>query len=115
MSADSLVRITDVNFSYDERAILKGINMEIPRGKLIAIMGNSGCGKTTLLRLIGGQLRPTSGQLLVDGQSVPDMTHSELYAMRRRMGMLFQFGLAADFDAAALTCARQGARLVLRG
>ncbi len=92
MSADSLVRITDVNFSYDERAILKGINMEIPRGKLIAIMGNSGCGKTTLLRLIGGQLRPTSGQLLVDGQSVPEMTHDELYAMRRRMGMLFQFG-----------------------
>mgnify|MGYP000597235626 CR=1 FL=1 len=92
VSADSLVRITDVNFSYDERAILKGINMEIPRGKLIAIMGNSGCGKTTLLRLIGGQLRPTSGQLLVDGQSVPEMTHDELYAMRRRMGMLFQFG-----------------------
>ena len=66
--------------------------MEIPRGKLIAIMGNSGCGKTTLLRLIGGQLKPTSGTLFVDGQSVPDMNHAELYAMRRRMGMLFQFG-----------------------
>jgi len=90
--ADSLVRITDLNFSYDDRSILNGINMEIPRGKLIAIMGNSGCGKTTLLRLIGGQLKPTSGQLLVDGESVPDMSHSELYAMRRRMGMLFQFG-----------------------
>ena len=92
MPADSLVRITDLNFSYDDRSILNGINMEIPRGKLIAIMGNSGCGKTTLLRLIGGQLKPTSGQLLVDGESVPDMSHSELYAMRRRMGMLFQFG-----------------------
>ena len=61
MSADTLVSITDLNFSYDERAILKGINMEIPRGKLVAIMGNSGCGKTTLLRLIGGQLKPTNG------------------------------------------------------
>ena len=92
MSADSLIRISDLNFSYDERTILKRISMEIPRGKLIAIMGNSGCGKTTLLRLIGGQLKPTRGELLVDGQSVPDMSHSELYAMRRRMGMLFQFG-----------------------
>ena len=90
--AESLVKITDINFSYDDRAILKGINMEIPRGQLVAIMGNSGCGKTTLLRLIGGQLRPTRGRLLVDGQSVPDMNHAELYAMRRRMGMLFQFG-----------------------
>ena len=90
--ADSLVKITDVNFAYDDRSILKGIDMEIPRGKLVAIMGNSGCGKTTLLRLIGGQLKPTSGQLLVDGQSVPAMNHDELYAMRRRMGMLFQFG-----------------------
>ena len=92
VTADSLVKITDIYFAYDERAILNGITMEIPRGKLIAIMGNSGCGKTTLLRLIGGQLKPTGGTLLVDGQSVPDMKHSELYAMRRRMGMLFQFG-----------------------
>ena len=90
--ADNLVKITDINFAYDDRAILKGINMEIPRGQLVAIMGNSGCGKTTLLRLIGGQLKPTSGELLVAGQSVPDMKHAELYAMRRRMGMLFQFG-----------------------
>lgn len=90
--SDSLVSISALNFSYDERAILKGIDMEVPRGELVAIMGNSGCGKTTLLRLIGGQLKPTSGTLLVDGQSVPDMNHKELYAMRRRMGMLFQFG-----------------------
>ena len=92
VSVDCLVKITDVNFAYDDRSILKGIDMEIPRGKLVAIMGNSGCGKTTLLRLIGGQLKPTSGGLLVDGQSVPAMSHEELYAMRRRMGMLFQFG-----------------------
>ena len=90
--ADSLVKITDVNFAYDDRSILKGISLEIPRRKLVAIMGNSGCGKTTLLRLIGGQLRPTRGEVLVDGQSVPGMNHDELYAMRRRMGMLFQFG-----------------------
>ena len=90
--ADSLVKITDINFAYDDRSILKGITMDIPRGKLVAIMGNSGCGKTTLLRLIGGQLKPTSGTLLVDGQSVPEMSHDELFAMRRRMGMLFQFG-----------------------
>ena len=92
MPADSLVKITDINFAYDDRAILKGITMEISRGQLVAIMGNSGCGKTTLLRLIGGQLKPTGGTLLVDGQSVPGMSHDELYAMRRRMGMLFQFG-----------------------
>ena len=92
MSADSLVKITDINFSYDDRAILNGITMEIPKGKLIAIMGNSGCGKTTLLRLIGGQLKPTNGSLFVDGASVPDMNHAELYSMRRKMGMLFQFG-----------------------
>ena len=56
--ADSLAKITDIYFAYDERAILNGITRGIPRGKLIAIMGNSGCGKTTLLRLIGGQLKP---------------------------------------------------------
>jgi phospholipid/cholesterol/gamma-HCH transport system ATP-binding protein len=92
VSEDKLVRVADLNFSYDGRPILKGVNLEIPRGQLVAIMGNSGCGKTTLLRLIGGQLKPTHGTLLVDGQSVPDMSHDELYAMRRRMGMLFQFG-----------------------
>ena len=90
--ADSLVKISGVNFAYDERSILKGIDMDIPRGRLVAIMGISGCGKTTLLRMIGGQLRPSSGELLVDGQSVPAMSHDELYAMRRRLGMLFQFG-----------------------
>ncbi len=66
--------------------------MEIPKGKLIAIMGNSGCGKTTLLRLIGGQLKPSSGALIVDGKSVPEMSLDALYEMRRKMGMLFQFG-----------------------
>jgi len=90
--ADSLVKISDLNFSYDNRAILNGINMEFPRGKVVAIMGGSGCGKTTLLRLIGGQLRPSSGAVTVNGQVVHEMGHQTLYAMRRRMGMLFQFG-----------------------
>jgi phospholipid/cholesterol/gamma-HCH transport system ATP-binding protein len=66
--------------------------MDFPRGKVVAIMGGSGCGKTTLLRLIGGQLRPTAGSVEVNGQAVHRMGHDELYAMRRRMGMLFQFG-----------------------
>ena len=92
MPADSLVKISDLNFAYDERPILNGINMDIPRGKVIAIMGGSGCGKTTLLRLIGGQLKPTRGKVLVDGRAVDRMGHDELYALRRRMGMLFQFG-----------------------
>jgi phospholipid/cholesterol/gamma-HCH transport system ATP-binding protein len=92
VSADSLVEITDLSFAYDDRPILNGINMEIPRGKVVAIMGGSGCGKTTLLRLIGGQLKPTRGKVLVEGRAVDRMGHDELYALRRRMGMLFQFG-----------------------
>ena len=90
--ADNLVKITDINFAYDDRAILKGINMEIPRGQLVAIMGNSGCGKTTLLRLIGGALRPTHGLLLVNGVDMGKIDQEALYRLRRRMGTLFQFG-----------------------
>jgi phospholipid/cholesterol/gamma-HCH transport system ATP-binding protein len=66
--------------------------MQLPKGKLTAIMGGSGCGKTTLLRLIGGQIQPTKGSIKVAGQEVSSLTERELYQMRRRMGMLFQFG-----------------------
>lgn len=66
--------------------------MTIPRGKVVAIMGSSGCGKTTTLRLIGGQLKPTAGEVTVAGRAVHQLDRDELYAMRRRMGMLFQFG-----------------------
>ncbi|MBP9712340.1 MAG: ATP-binding cassette domain-containing protein, partial [Sterolibacterium sp.] len=66
--------------------------MTIPRGKVVAIMGSSGCGKTTTLRLIGGQLKPTQGEVWVNGQRVNDLDSDGLYALRRRMGMLFQFG-----------------------
>ncbi|QWT49848.1 ABC transporter ATP-binding protein [Azospira inquinata] len=96
MQANSLVEIRDLTFSYptDEghRRILDGINMRFPRGKVVAIMGGSGCGKTTLLRLIGGQLCPTGGEVRVDGQVVHELSTADLYALRRRMGMLFQFG-----------------------
>ena len=66
--------------------------MKIPKGKVIAIMGGSGCGKTTLLRCIGGQLKPTAGRVMLEKHEVSRMSHSELYQLRRRMGMLFQFG-----------------------
>lgn len=92
MPAENLVEISSLDFAYEDRPILDGISLQIPRGKVVAIMGGSGCGKTTLLRLIGGQLRPSRGEVLVDGQSVPHLDDEELYALRRRMGMLFQFG-----------------------
>ena len=67
------IELVDVSFAYDRRPVLRGITMTVPRGKVVAIMGGSGCGKTTILRLIGGQLRPQSGKVLVGGQSVPDL------------------------------------------
>ena len=86
------VELRDVTFGYDARPVLKGITMTIPRGKIVAIMGGSGCGKTTILRLIGGALRPQSGQIRVGGLSVPDLDPDALYDLRRKYGMLFQFG-----------------------
>ncbi len=87
------VELDHVSYGYvPRRPVLKSITMRIPRGKVVAIMGGSGCGKTTILRLIGGQLRPTSGRVLVGGQSVADLDREGLYAMRRKIGMLFQFG-----------------------
>jgi phospholipid/cholesterol/gamma-HCH transport system ATP-binding protein len=89
---DILVDIEDLHFTYDGRPVLQGINMKIPRGKVVAIMGGSGCGKTTLLRCIGGQLRPSRGRVRLAGEQVCTMSERELYRLRRRMGMLFQFG-----------------------
>jgi phospholipid/cholesterol/gamma-HCH transport system ATP-binding protein len=97
---ENLVEIKDVNFSYDVRPVLKGINMTVPRGKVVSIMGLSGCGKTTLLRLIGGALRPTTGEVRVAGHSMSRLDQDGLYEMRRKMGMLFQFGaLFTDLSA----------------
>ena len=90
--AAAAVELTDVSFAYDLRPILTGITMTIPRGKIVAIMGASGSGKTTILRLIGGQLRPKSGEVRVGGLSVPELDPEALYALRRKFGMLFQFG-----------------------
>jgi len=91
-SSATLVQLQDVRFAYGERVILRGIDLDIPRGKVVAIMGGSGCGKTTLLRLIGGQLRASGGTVNVAGQDLARLSTRELYALRRRMGMLFQFG-----------------------
>ena len=97
---DNLIEFSSVDFSYDRRPILHGVDMAFPRGKVIAIMGGSGSGKTTLLRLIGGQLKPDRGEVRVDSNPIQDMSHAQLYAMRRKMGMLFQFGaLFTDLSA----------------
>jgi phospholipid/cholesterol/gamma-HCH transport system ATP-binding protein len=91
-SADAVL-LSDVTFGYDRRRpVLAGIDMAIPRGKVVAIMGASGSGKTTILRLIGGQLRPSQGKVVVAGQSVAELDRAGLFALRRRVGMLFQFG-----------------------
>lgn len=87
-----LVELRNLTFGYGERAILDNISLTVPRGKVTALMGASGGGKTTVLRLIGGQIRGQSGQTLFDGQDVTTMGEKALYAARRRMGMLFQFG-----------------------
>ena len=86
------VELEGVTFAYDRRPVLTGITMAVPRGSVVGIMGGSGCGKTTILRLIGGELQPNSGRVLVAGQSVPHLDRHELYLMRRKLGMLFQFG-----------------------
>ena len=88
----ALVELHDVRFGYGERIILDGISLKVPRGKVTALMGASGGGKTTVLRLIGGQYRAQSGSLTFDGQEVAALNADGLYAVRRRMGMLFQFG-----------------------
>jgi phospholipid/cholesterol/gamma-HCH transport system ATP-binding protein len=94
-SSDSTpyVELNDVSFGYTaDRKILSGVTLNVPRGKLVAVMGGSGCGKTTILRLICGQHAATQGSVLVGGQSVATMSRDQLFAHRRKLGMLFQFG-----------------------
>ncbi len=88
--SDSLIEIEGMTFHRGERAIFDDVTLSIPRGKITAIMGPSGTGKTTLLRIIGGQLKPDSGQVRVDGRDVASMSRGELFAFRRNIGMLFQ-------------------------
>jgi phospholipid/cholesterol/gamma-HCH transport system ATP-binding protein len=89
-AAQSMIQIDGLRFSTAGRLIFDGLTLTVPRGKVTAIMGPSGTGKTTMLRMITGQLRPAAGTVLVDGQSVPDLNRAGLYRLRRRMGMLFQ-------------------------
>ena len=88
----SLVRIRNLHFKRGRKLIFQDINLDIPRGQVTTIMGPSGTGKTTLLKLIGAQLRPQRGSIEVDGQNVHRLSRRELYRLRRRMGMLFQTG-----------------------
>jgi len=92
VAADALVRVRDLKFAHGTRVIYDGVNLDIPRGKVTAIMGPSGTGKTTLLRLIGGQWRPGAGTIHFDGVEVHRQSRSQLFALRKRMGMLFQNG-----------------------
>ena len=97
--ASPLVEIRGLRFARGNRLIFDGIDLDIPRGKITAIMGPSGTGKTTLLKLIGGQLRPLEGTIRVDGEEVTRLSRVQLYELRKRMGFLFQSGaLLTDLD-----------------
>jgi phospholipid/cholesterol/gamma-HCH transport system ATP-binding protein len=87
-----MIELRNVTCGYGDRVILEGVNLTVPRGKVLALMGTSGGGKTTVLRLIGRQLEPMKGQVLFDGVDLASLDSTGLYAIRRRMGMLFQFG-----------------------
>jgi len=89
---DPLVIVKDLSFKRGERVILESVSLSIPRGKITAIMGPSGCGKTTLLELIGGQLSPHNGTVIVDSQEIPRLSRRGLFALRKRIGRLFQHG-----------------------
>ena len=94
-----LVEMRNLSFGYGERVVLDDVCLHIPRGKVTALIGPMGGGKTTMLRLMGGQSRAWAGQMLFDGQDIGPMDQNQLYAARRRMGMLFQFGaLFADMS-----------------
>ena len=88
----NLVDIKNLTFKRGERVIYNDISLSIPQGKVTAIMGPSGIGKTTLLRLIGGQIRPEKGQILFAGKDIPQLSRKDLYETRKRMSMLFQSG-----------------------
>ena len=89
---DVLVRVRGLHYRRGSRVVFEGVDLDIVRGRVTAIMGPSGTGKTTLLRLIGGQLRPASGVVEVDSQSVHRLSRDRLFHLRKRMGMLFQSG-----------------------
>src|SRR5690349_20047586 len=88
----NLVEIRDLCFAYGKRAVLRGVNLDIPRGKVVASLGTSGSGKTTLLQLMGGSLKPSRGTVSVCCHDVHQLDHDGLYALRRQMGVMFQRG-----------------------
>ncbi|MDY4281035.1 MAG: phospholipid ABC transporter ATP-binding protein MlaF [[Pasteurella] mairii] len=90
--ANPLIEVKNLTFKRGERIIYNNLNLRVEQGKITAIMGPSGIGKTTLLKLIGGQLHPQQGEILFDGQDICKMSNAELYRVRQRMGMLFQSG-----------------------
>ena len=93
MNPDTLIEIDHVTFGYDERrTILNDVSLRFARGKVTSVLGQSGCGKTTLLRLIGGVHAPNSGRVVFDGEEIDTRNAEQLYRLRRRLGMLFQFG-----------------------
>lgn len=91
-SENALVEVKNLTFKRGERLIYDNLNLRVEKGKITAIMGPSGIGKTTLLKLIGGQLQPEQGEILFDGEDLCKMSNAELYKVRQRMGMLFQSG-----------------------
>ncbi len=91
-SPETLLELRDVDFGYGDRLVLSNLNLRFKRGQVVAVMGGSGCGKTTVLRLIGGLVRAQRGEVLFHGQDIGRQTRDGLYALRRKMGMLFQFG-----------------------
>ena len=98
-AAENVVEVRDLHFAYNANAVFRGLSLTVPRGKLVAILGTSGCGKSTLLKLIGGQLRPSRGAVRVNGEVVHELSTDALYAMRRKMGMMFQkSGLFTDLS-----------------
>ncbi|MDX8380052.1 MAG: ABC transporter ATP-binding protein [Gallionella sp.] len=95
--SENLVEVSNLHFSYGNHQVLNGINLSIPRGKIVAILGVSGCGKSTLLHHFGGQLKPSLGEVKVLNKVIHQLDNDELYAMRREMGMMFQVsGLFSD-------------------
>jgi phospholipid/cholesterol/gamma-HCH transport system ATP-binding protein len=96
---DNAVQVSGLKFSYNDLQVLRGLSIDIPRGKVVAILGGSGSGKSTLLKLIGGQLRPEAGTVTIEGKNVHQLDSDALYKLRLEIGMMFQTsGLFSDLD-----------------
>jgi phospholipid/cholesterol/gamma-HCH transport system ATP-binding protein len=89
-TSPDLIELRDLEFSFGDRKIHRGISLKVPRGQVVAIMGPSGCGKSTILNLIGGRLLPNQGRVIVDGEDVARLSRRKLFDLRKRMGMMFQ-------------------------